>query len=261
MIFRWLDHPSFTRDEQLIAILYDLGMASKRQLLMITGWNPLVLRNRLRSIRKRGQTLEEKDLWLKAYPIAGTSRNDKDSRVAYSLGRFGLEYAQEMALQLHRVREAPQAQVAHYVGINDILVRVLEQGIARERIAWLSSTEATDVLLRRWERERKEKLDRRDLIRPDARLILDDKHRFWIEYDNNTENPRQLERKFHAYVKTLMPIGETSPVVWVAIDKNRRDYLKANWKAFVNIFYRNTQTPHMHFFTPGDDSQFFLSIL
>jgi hypothetical protein len=256
MIFRWLDHPSFHRDEQLIAILYDLGMASKRQLQVITGWNPLVLRNRLRSIRKRGKTLEEKDLWLKANPIPGVVRG-----VAYSLGKLGMEYAQQMALQVHRVKEAPQAQIAHFIGINDILVRLLEQGGSKDRIAWLSSTEATDVLLRRWERERNRELDRRNFIRPDARLILDDTHRFWIEYDNNTEGPRQLERKFHAYVKTLMPIGETSPVVWVASTKSRRDYLSANWEAFVDIFYRNTQIPQMYFFVPGEETQFFLSIL
>lgn len=261
MIFRWLDHPSFTRDEQLIAILYDLGMASKRQLLAVTGWNPLVLRNRLRSIRKRGQTLEEKDLWLKAYPIAGTLHNDRDSRVAYSLGRLGLEYAQDMALQTRRVREAPQAQVAHYLGINDILARLLEQGVSRDRITWQSSAEATDVLLQRWENRRKEKLDRRDLIRPDARLVLDGERRFWLEYDNNTESSRQLERKFHAYVKTFTPIEEANPVIWVAIDRSRKDYLKANWSAFVRLFYKNKQIPEMRFFIPGEDTHFFLSIL
>lgn len=254
MIFRWLDHPSFHRDEQLIAILYDLGMASKRQLQVITGWRSNFLKLQLKRVRKRAQTLEEKDLWLKSYPIPGLTRD-----VAYSLGRLGLEYAQEMALQIHRVREAPQAQIAHYIGINDILVRLLDSGVSKDRIAWLSSTEATDVLLRRWERERDKKLDRRDLIRPDARLILDETRRFWIEYDNNTEGPRQLERKFHAYVKTLMPIGETSPVVWVASTKSRRDYLSANWEAFVDLFYRNTQIPQMYFFISGEDIHFFLS--
>ncbi|WP_018130207.1 replication-relaxation family protein [Effusibacillus pohliae] len=254
MIFRWLDHPSFHRDEQLIAILYDLGMATKKQLLAITGWHPRTLKERLKQIRKRGNTLEEKDLWLKTFTIPGQVRD-----VAYSLGRLGMEYAQEMALQIHRVKEAPQAQVAHYLGINDILVRLLVHGYARERIAWLTSTEATDVLLRYWEREVDRKIDRRDLIRPDARLILDDTRRFWIEYDNNTENPRQLERKFHNYVNTLMPIGETSPVVWVALTQNRRDYLKANWNAFVELFYRDKQTPQMYFFTPGEETKFFLS--
>jgi hypothetical protein len=254
MIFRWLDHPSFHRDEQLIAILYDLGMASKRQLQVITGWHPLTLKDRLRLIRKRGETLKEKDLWLKTYSIPGQIRD-----VAYSLGRLGMEYAQEMALELHRVREAPQSQIAHYIGINDIVVRLLEQGISRDRIAWLSSTEATEVLLRRWERERNRKLDRRNFIRPDARLILDETRRFWIEYDNNTESPRQLERKFHNYVQTLIPIGETSPVVWVAFSKTRREYLKANWEAFADLFYRDKQVPQMYFFVPGEDIHFFLS--
>jgi hypothetical protein len=170
-----------------------------------------------------------------------------------------MEYAQEMALQIHRVREAPQAQVAHFLGINDILVRLLENGVDREQIAWLSSTEATDVLLRYWERETSKNLDRRNLIRPDARLILGDTRRFWIEYDNNTENPRQLERKFHRYVQTLMPIGESSPVVWVAYDHKRKDYLQRNWEAFVELFYKGHPIPEMYFFTPGEDTQFFLS--
>jgi len=61
MIFRWLNHPSFHRDEQLLAILYDLGMASKRQLLAVTGWHPRTLKDRLKQIRKRGSTMEERE--------------------------------------------------------------------------------------------------------------------------------------------------------------------------------------------------------
>lgn len=256
MIFRWLDHPSFHRDEQLIAILYDLGMASMRQLKVITGWSPNFLKLQLKRIRKRARTPEEKDLWLKSYPIPGTRRN-----VAYALGRLGLEYAQDMAMETHRAREAPQAQVIHFLGINDILVRLLEQGVSRERIVWLSSTEATDALLRRWERKRNQQLDRRDLIRPDARLILDNKHRFWIEYDNNMEGTRILERKFHAYVKTLIPIGEISPVVWVAATEKRKEYLERQWRYFVELFYKDNEIPQMYFFAPGEDTQFFLSEL
>ncbi|HHY67964.1 MAG TPA: hypothetical protein GX517_12365, partial [Alicyclobacillus sp.] len=68
-MFRWLNHPKLRGDEQLIAMLYDLGMATKEQLLVITGWSSRTLRWRLGQIRERSQTPEERDLWIKSYPV------------------------------------------------------------------------------------------------------------------------------------------------------------------------------------------------
>jgi hypothetical protein len=252
VVFRWLNHTKLRGDEQLIAMLYDLGMTTMQQLLVITGWSLRMLRWRLEQIRGRGQTPEERDLWLKSYPIPGTWRTK-----AYSLGKLGIQYAQEMRFEQSRSKEPPQCQIAHYIGTNEILVRLLKTGVSREQVQWLSSTEATDYLVSLWNWAKKE-LNRRRAIRPDARLILNEQ-RFWIEYDNDTEGPRKIERKFHDYVNTLIPVGENSPVLWVAVNDQRKRYLEANWKALRRNFYRELKVPNMLFFTEGEETEFLLS--
>ena len=94
------------------------------------------------------------------------------------------------------------------------------------------------------------------------RLILDerkDDKRFWIEFDNDTEGPRQIERKFHDYVRTLMPVVETSPVLWVTTNEQRRNYLERNWEAFSRQFYRNKPIPKMEFFVEGEETSYLMN--
>lgn len=252
MVFRWLNHPKLGGDEQLIAMLYDLGMATKEQLLVITGWSSRTLQWRLEQIRKRGQTREERDLWLKSYPIPGAWRTK-----AYSLGKLGIQYAQEMRFEQNRSKAPPQSQVAHYIGTNNVLVRLLQAGVSREQVQWLSSVEATEYLVSLWDWAGKE-LNRRRAIRPDARLILNEQ-RYWIEYDNDTEGPRKIERKFHDYVNTLVPVRENSPVLWIAPNDQRKRYLEANWKALRRNFYRESTIPNMLFLTEGEETEYLLS--
>lgn len=52
MLFNWIDHPSFRRDEQLMAILYELGIATKKQLSTITGWTENQIAYSIDRIRK-----------------------------------------------------------------------------------------------------------------------------------------------------------------------------------------------------------------
>lgn len=245
MLFKWIDHPSFSRDEQTMAILYELGMASKQQLVAITGWTPLNIQWYFQKIRSRGNTKEEKDEWLRAYRIPNSRE------MVYALGKKGIRYVQDMMEERQHVREAPEAQIMHFLGLNDILIRVMEK-VPREDLVWLSSAEATDLLLRIWE-QRGEERDKRHLIRPDARLGIRDR-RHWVEYDNDTEGARKLERKFHGYVH----LNDPTPVVWVAPNEKRRDYLQTLWKNTVRTFYSDSDqpVPEMHFFVAGEETSF-----
>ena len=74
MVFRWLNHPTMRGDEQLMAMLYDLGMATKRQLLVITGWSNYTLDWRLKQIRSRADIPEERDQWVRSYPVPRQKR-------------------------------------------------------------------------------------------------------------------------------------------------------------------------------------------
>lgn len=246
MLLKWIDHPSFRKHEQMMAILFDFSMATKQHLMAVTGWPLLSIQSCFQKIRARGHTKEEKDEWLRAYRIP------KRREMAYALGRKGIKYVQDMIEESQYVREAPEAQVSHFLGINDILIRVIESGVPKDSLLWLSSAEATDLILRKWER-REQEVDKRYLIRPDARLGIQDR-RFWIEYDNDTEGARKLERKFHGYVQ----LNDPTPVVWVAPNKKRRDYLNILWKNTIQAFYAESDqlVPDMHFFVAGEETEF-----
>lgn len=247
MLFKWIDHPSFRKHEQMMAILYEMGMADKQQLAVVTGWSLRTIRWTIEKIRSKGATPEEKDEWVRSIPIR---KRTSPREVVYALGRMGIRYVQDMMEEQPHARTAPEAQVKHFLGINDILIRVMEK-VPREDLVWLSSAEATDLILRTWE-WRREELDKRYFIRPDARLGIRDR-RYWIEYDNDTEGARKLERKFHGYVH----LNDSTPVVWVAPNEKRRDYLQTLWKNMVKAFYSNHQSvPKMYFFVAGNETSF-----
>ncbi|WP_231392193.1 MULTISPECIES: replication-relaxation family protein [unclassified Paenibacillus] len=236
-------------------MINDLGMVTKQQLLTITGWEKRHLEWAIESIRKRAARPEEKELWLKAYYFP------HKTTTVYSLGRLGAEYALAMQQEARRLKDPPRAQLSHYIGINDILVRLLEAGISRERLQWGSTVESTDSLIRLWEWNHKQ-VDRKQMIRPDALLKIDEKFKFWIEFDNNTEGPKKLERKYHDYIKTLSPISEKSPIIWVTNEEKRRTYLEENWDLLCKNFYKNqTDLPKMYFFTLKNETNFILNEL
>jgi len=250
MLFHWIGHPSFGADEQLMAVLYDMGIATKRQLLIVTGWTENQLKWYLQRIRKR-ETEEQK--YLNSYPLRFKYMGDTRG---YSLNKAGIRYVREMMQSDNMyVKEAPVAQIRHYLGINEILIRLIEAGVQREDIVWLSTAEATDYLSRLLEAHG-EKIDRRRLIRPDARAVIN-KTAFWIEFDNSTERTRKLEGKFHEYVQALTLVRNQDPVVWVAVNRNRKEYLANQWEAVKKVNYEGrVDIPEMYFFVEGEELSF-----
>ncbi|WP_301237757.1 replication-relaxation family protein [Polycladomyces subterraneus] len=138
-------------------------------------------------------------------------RHQGDRR-AYSLNKAGIRYVKEMMQSDNLyVKEAPEAHIRHYLGINEILVRLIENGVEREGLIWLFTAEATAYLSRLLE-ALGEKFDRRNRIRPDAWVVLNHVS-FWLEFNNDTEPTRVLERKFRQYVYSLTLTNNTDPVL------------------------------------------------
>ncbi|MDT3418201.1 hypothetical protein QO009_004126 [Brevibacillus aydinogluensis] len=284
MLF-WIDHPSYRREEQLMHILYDCGMATFEQLQVITGWTPRNLKEQIQRLQRRGrcggkirgksggktgdeyanaqvETTKDADLWIVTHHLA---RPYRKSRVVYALGRQGLLYVNEMRqLENKKIKDPPFGQALHFVGTNEVLVRCL-QALGRENVSWLSTQHVTDLLLLAMQDPMNDKnsdrKDRRHLIRPDARLTVGTSH-YYIEFDNDTEMPRQLERKFHRYVQTLQEIKDsTTPVLWITTNQKRRDYLRRNWESIKRKYYagKPIPIPEMHFFVQGEELRLFTS--
>jgi hypothetical protein len=106
-----------------------------------------------------------------------------------------------------------------------------------------------------------EKIDRRRLIRPDARAVIN-KTAFWIEFDNNMERTRKLEVKFQKYVQALTLVRNQDPVVWVAANRNRKEYLGQSVGSGEECHYEGrVDIPEIYFFVEGEELNpyFFIS--
>ena len=252
MLFNWIDHPSFRRDEQLMAILYELGIATKKQLSTITGWTENQIAYSIDRIRKWEKDKEKRDEWIFCYRLP----LQKNRIGAFTLGKKGLRYVADMMQESRpRRRESPKGQISHFLGLNDILCRVLESGTPRETLSWLSTLKSIDFLDHLYQSKG---LEFTGSIRPDARLYIGNQA-YWIEFDNATEGPRQLEKKLHQYVTTLYHPEkgclDRAPVIWITINQQRRDYLEKLWNATSRRF---DEVPEMKFFIQGDETNFLM---
>jgi hypothetical protein len=285
MIIDWINHPHYKRDQWIMAILYHCRMASKRQLAVISGltekeieWSqyrirefekvPKTLKILLEKRKNEGLSYEEqiklrilkkelkekRDQWIKTYRLPRSNGRDKS---VWALGTKGLKYAGELVEEtLISPKESKDSQLAHTYGYVDIFTRVMEQ--KRESVkSWLFEYETVDYLTHLYEKRNKEIKPK---IRPDSWARINDQT-FWIEYDNGTEGPRALEKKFNDYVVTFTQIMlKNQEVVWVTIDQKRCEYLKKVWTLTRKRFPQNKYVvPTMEFFVAGSETDYLLN--
>ncbi|MDQ6422635.1 replication-relaxation family protein [Paenibacillus sp. LHD-117] len=254
MIFQWVDHPNLRREDQLLCLLFDLGMATKEQLLTITKWGFRSLDYAFVMARKMERELGEETFLVRTKYLP--RQPNKIKTAIYSLTSEGIRYVQAiMELQGDKVKEAPAGQLVHYSGINNILCRSIENfGV----MSWQSSYEIADLMIMRWnEKIGGEGLNRRNIIRPDGGMRVGTESSnidLYVEFDNDTEGPRQIETKFKRYVDLYMSLELNRPIVWVTISEKRKQYLERNWNALKTISYANQdKLPEMVFFVEGDE--------
>lgn len=256
MIFHWVDHPDLKAIDRFIMVLYELGMADRHHLSSVLGWKENTVRWAIRELRSRGAAPEEKDEWLSfKTPTHGRRKH------MYALGPRGIQYAQSTMMQRSSIKEVSDSQWGHYLGLNNILVRLIES-VGREKLKWYNTFEATDYLFRaikmmkkeEWEKNPKlEREDRRKIIRPDALISIEDQM-YWLEFDNDTEWTRQIESKMNDYVETLTSIQDPNPVIWVTTSERRCNFLKEIWE-YTRLNF--DLVPKMYFFEEGQETELF----
>lgn len=255
MILDWIENETLRKEEQLMNVLYDCGMATFDQLRVITGWSESSLRYHISALYKRNKRDTDPDSqekkWIQSHYASRQFRE-----AVYTLGPSAMKYVHEIREDDRKTRNTPLGQIIHFVKTNEILVRTLNK-FERSHIRWFASYEATDSLIVRWnQRKNAKKLDRRTSIRPDAKMYIQNEP-YYIEFDNGTEGPRQIERKFHAYASILPEIKDRAPIIWVTSNAKRKEYLFKNWAALRQISYAEQPVPEMYFFLEGEDTQFF----
>lgn len=264
MIFQRIFDPELSPQDSLLLSLMDHSVLSSRQFCILADWKISKLRVTVHRIRQNAS--EKKDQWIRC-----ESTQYELDRNYYMLGSEGLKYCGRLVnrrLDSRQIKEA-MAQNTHLLGLNEILVRLVEAGVNRREIVWLATREATDFLYRLL--RLKKEIDRRQVLRPDGRVIINNRS-FWVEYDNVSEGPFEIEKKLVEYIDTLdelrqewidpkgqrRPPIDICPVLWVARDEKRRLYLENIWKSLVQLRYMGQWVPEMHFFAPGQETMFIL---
>lgn len=268
-ISRWVDEtetPNLVKSDRLIALIYELSITTKEQLVTLTGWSEQQVVSALKSIRNKvrtperlkldRQTLrrarngelkmseselaklqasvadrlmqldEQRDKWLTIY------RPDR-KKSYYTLGAIGMEYACAMNGEPpSKWKVKPKNQMNHFVGVNEILCRLRRAGIREDE--WFGGKETAQELYYHFERyKRKHKSARKDTLycRPDAYIRLDNGEDFFIEYDTGHERSPRLRKRFTNYLKLYRALADVDaslqpPTLWIVRNERRKQTIE-----------------------------------
>jgi hypothetical protein len=247
MLLKWPEFP-FKPEEQVLGMLFDGGMLTRQQIKILTGWTDTKIAYCFRRIYKKTGPQEEPMIRYQFLPGSRFRCN------VYSLTMTGVRYVHDMMELEQRVRTVSEGQLFHYLGINNVAVRAVQQ-FGRDNVTWLSSREITEELYlsRRLYASGADQNGR--LIRPDAAIAIKGGRSAWIEYDNATESTAKLEGKFRAYVNLYRELGKhTKPVLWIAPTEERRTFLQRVYMALKKQMQWPDQ-PLQLFFVEGEEQE------
>jgi hypothetical protein len=264
MLIRWM-RSAPKRTIEILLYLHYLGMASSDQLGTLLG------------IKGTSVSKYTQDMNKKTPESVLLHRPQKRSRRAvrlgksidpymYSLGVAGKRVVEEYLQQQIPYYQNKGTQAAHYWGVNNVLVQLIEalgHKEVMERVEWYNNRDARKLLITTWEQSDIDDEQVQELIKnmivPDSYLHIDQQG-YMIEFDNDSEDANLgIKPKCRKYIATLVPVGNKDPVIWIAPTTQRRDTLKQWWEEVqAEETYQSYQSnaafyfPSMHFFTTDD---------
>lgn len=302
MVFDWLDEqktPGLTREERLMGVLFHLGMATNRQLEIITGWSKTKLSDARQGIRNKGkhktsqyeeqllkqiensigknETFTENQLiWirnsLRALARKEEQKDDwlrmygsKKTNGVYTLGAEAVRYVADMMGGNMIFRELGAGQREHAVGITEILVRLIQAGTKPEQ--WLSSREASDRIANIQEKWKIENNNGEWEVEKgkQGRTIRPDGavkingQWFYIEYDRGTKHGERIRKQIDDYILLAGKV-EIDPIIWVTGHKERtKDLRDRIYPEVMKKYPPEYPAPKMFFFTEGEETDFLIN--
>ena len=205
--------PHLSKTDRMILFLFELGICTREQLEVITGWSTNQINGAIRRIRA---TADNPDEWVTSW------RPRQNKPAVYALGSEGMAYARELRGEFSedaRRKRPPRGQVHHFVGTNQILVRLIRSGLNVQE--WMSGKGVSvwlyNELLTRVEPGKPE--PKNSPYRPDA-LVRVNGVSFLVEYDTASEpSPRLMERFSRAFdLSVMMPLP---PILFVTVSERR----------------------------------------
>lgn len=253
LLLDWIDEERFAnlkKSDRLLGVLYHAGIADLDTLATLTGWGNVatVIWNTRRRFapsiqakEERRRNREERDKWIYI------QKQSKNGRNFYSLGPKGFAYVCEMLGESVGKRKPPSAQVDHFMGTNQILVRLLEEGI---RPVWYSTREATSWLFHNIKsrtihydsvNDRYVVSSKRSpyTLNPDAMVQLPDGRSYILEYETGSTHGAKAEGKFLGYLDLQLGAKvKLPPIVFVTPRENVSKLERAKQKAISRDEYR-----------------------
>jgi hypothetical protein len=196
MIFNWLNEertPYLNKTERMMGVLHSLAISNRQQLHTVTNWTNCQIEGALKRIRKQGKSKEERDKWLLYW-----KPTPRGSHV-YTLAEKSIEHVRNLKDEYvgNQLKIKPlKGQVAHFLGLNEILCRVLQANCIIE--TWLSTKEVMSYLYYALKPERSP-------LNPDALIKVKGGREYFIEYDTGTESITRIEEKVHRYYEPPPP--------------------------------------------------------
>jgi len=208
--------PHLSMKDRLILALYDLGICTKDQLKTVSGWTENQVAGAIRRVRDAAGK-GEGDKWIRSWQ----PRQGKP--FVFALGPAGHAYARDLRGEYNGGKNnvPPKGQVWHFVGLNEVLCRVVRSGL--EVKSWLSGRESASWLYHQLLiRDESGKVSvPKTPLRPDAMMLVG--NQWWmIEYDRGTETPMRLSEKFAKYLDlSLMLDLSEIPLLFVTVSDQR----------------------------------------
>lgn len=279
---KWIDHPELNRKEQLLMLLHSLRLATREQLALLMGVKPSTIDlyiyelNQGKAVRRKNRTQkaverseQKRAIYRQRGQIIESIRYRANTPVAYCLSTRGARIVSKLLGEKVPYRDYSYSQLAHHIGINNILLRILERFTLQElktRGDWFNTTEASALLKSTWSRILAQAIEHRaitkdaaklkleEVPKPDACFSLDGK-RVWIEYDNDTERRHKLIKKYQDCIEYMSAFNE--PIVWVCsrLNPTRAQYLSQLWH---QVKEQHHDAPAMFFFQEGEEVHFLI---
>lgn len=243
LILDWTDEerfPHYKKTERLMGVLYHAGIADRDTLSFFTGWKADNTAWIIQEIRKQASP-EERDKWIYI------QKQSKNGRNFYSLGTKGFAYVCEMLGETVGKRKPPSAQVDHFMGTNQILVRLLEAGV---QPVWYSTREATSWLYQNLKSRTIHYDSANDryvvssnrspyTLNPDAMVQLPDGRSYILEYETGSTHGAKAVGKFLGYLDLQLGAKvKLPPIVFVTPKENVSKLERAKQKAMSGDEYR-----------------------
>lgn len=298
-IAKWIHEVQGLKNrERLLSVLYTLGVATREQLSVVTGWSENKVKNLLKELRdqmpipeyhkKQKLLLEQakKDdsydpVELQRLEMKVTKdiikiekgRNDwvtilqpegQRGGSFYTLGRSGIILAKEIRREYVKdsSKLKPKQQTNHFYGANEILCRLRRLGINEDD--WLSGGEVQQDLHYYWNQDH---AGTGIPYRPDCLLQLDNE-RYYGEYDTGSESNGRLRNRFNncliLYNNIDDPKQDRLPneIIWVCPSLSRKQRIEQIAKEVLEDYKkkhgRNIRIPVTYCFIEGDDTKFLL---